>query len=80
MRPHSSFLRKLERDGYVARRIYPTSPPTVEYWLTPMGKSLLKAMSGLVAWANANFEGVIEARKAYDLAAAQGSPPAQQPV
>ena len=73
-------LRQLERDGYVARRIYPTSPPTVEYWLTPRGKSLLKAMSGLVAWANANFEGVIEARKAYDLAAAQGSPPAKQPV
>ncbi len=30
-------LRKLERDGYVNRQVYPTSPPTVEYWLDADG-------------------------------------------
>lgn len=35
-----------ERDGYVARKVYPTSPPTVEYWLTPLCKSLLKPLFG----------------------------------
>jgi DNA-binding HxlR family transcriptional regulator len=54
-------LRNLERDGYVARN-YPTSPPTVEYWLTPLGKSLLKLMGNLVAWANARFAQALESR------------------
>lgn len=59
-------LRNLERDGYVARRVYPTSPPTVEYWLTPLGKSLLKPMFTLIAWANSHFAEVVHARKAFD--------------
>jgi len=45
-------LRSLERDGYVIRTVHPTSPPTVEYRLTKMGESLLKPMTGLVAWAS----------------------------
>jgi DNA-binding HxlR family transcriptional regulator len=59
-------LRNLERDGYVARKVYPTSPPTVEYWLTPLGESLLKPMFGLIAWANSRFEEVVKARETYD--------------
>ena len=59
-------LRRLERDGYIARKVYPTSPPTVEYWLTPLGKSLLKPMFGLIAWANSSFKEVKTAREAYD--------------
>jgi len=62
-------LRKLERDGYVARQVYPTSPPTVEYWLTPMGKSLLEPMGKLVIWANQNFDNVMNSRKKFDEAA-----------
>lgn len=31
-------LRGLERDGYVARRIEPTKPPSVYYSLTPLGR------------------------------------------
>jgi len=59
-------LRKLERDGYVARQVYPTSPPTVEYWLTPMGKSLLEPMGKLVMWANQSFEEVMKSRQRFD--------------
>ena len=59
-------LRKLERDGYVARQAYPTSPPTVEYWLTPLGESLLKPMANLIAWANAHFDQVLGCRQQFD--------------
>ncbi len=61
-------LRKLERDGYVNRQVYPTSPPTVEYWLTPMGESLLEPMGKLVAWANGHFSKVMDSRKRFDTA------------
>ena len=63
-------LRNLERDGYVARKVYPTSPPAVEYWLTPLGESLLKPMAKLVEWANAHFQEVMESRRRLDAASA----------
>jgi DNA-binding HxlR family transcriptional regulator len=59
-------LRRLERDGYVSREVHPTSPPTVEYWLTPMGESLLKPMGKLVQWANVHFREVAENRRRFD--------------
>jgi DNA-binding HxlR family transcriptional regulator len=59
-------LRKLERDGYVSRKVNPTSPPTVEYWLTAMGESLLEPMEILIVWANQHFDKVMEARKRFD--------------
>ncbi len=59
-------LRKLERGGYVGRQVYPTSPPTVEYWLTPMGTSLLEPMGKLVMWANDNFDQVMKSREKFD--------------
>ncbi len=61
-------LRKLERDGYVNRQVYPTSPPTVEYWLTPLGESLLEPMAKLVGWANEHFAKVTDSRKRFDAA------------
>lgn len=59
-------LRNLQRDGFVNRQVYPTSPPTVEYWLTPMGESLLEPMGNLVVWANKHFDKVMDARKRFD--------------
>lgn len=59
-------LRSLERDGYIARKVHPTVPPTVEYWLTPLGESLLKPMGKLVAWANGHFDEVMASRKRFD--------------
>src|SRR5215468_6452304 len=37
-------LRELEADGVVARRVYPTVPPKVEYSLTEYGESLEQAL------------------------------------
>jgi DNA-binding HxlR family transcriptional regulator len=59
-------LRNLERDGYVGRKVYPTSPPTVEYWLTPLGESLLTPMAKLIEWANVHFAEVAERRSIFD--------------
>lgn len=58
-------LRNLERDGYVARKVHPTVPPAVEYWLTPLGESLLRPMAKLIAWANEHFDEVMAARRRH---------------
>jgi DNA-binding HxlR family transcriptional regulator len=59
-------LRSLERDGYVARKIHSPSPIRVEYWLTPLGESLLEPICTLVSWASAHFAEVTESRLTYD--------------
>ena len=43
-------LRELERDGIVARKIYPEVPPKVEYSLTASGKTLKPIIDGLHEW------------------------------
>jgi DNA-binding HxlR family transcriptional regulator len=59
-------LRNLERDGVVTRELFPEVPPRVEYELTPLGRSLLKPMQGLVDWVATNWEKVKEARGRFD--------------
>jgi DNA-binding HxlR family transcriptional regulator len=59
-------LRGLERDGLVARRIYASVPPRVEYSLTSLGRSLSDLVARICSWAEANIEKVQEARAAYD--------------
>lgn len=58
-------LRNLQRDGLVARRVYPTVPPAVEYSLTPLGRSLLGPINVLAQWANENMAEVMKAREAF---------------
>ncbi len=58
-------LRKLERDGYVSRKVYPAVPPKVEYRLRPLGESLAAQLKPLVKWANKNHDDVRKARTAY---------------
>ncbi|WP_322871994.1 winged helix-turn-helix transcriptional regulator [Streptomyces goshikiensis] len=43
-------LRRLERNGMVARRVLPTSPVGVEYSLTPLGASLREPFGRLYDW------------------------------
>jgi DNA-binding HxlR family transcriptional regulator len=59
-------LRILQRDGLVARQVFPTVPPAVSYRLTDMGESLLEPFGALVAWADRNHSAVIESRAAFD--------------
>jgi DNA-binding HxlR family transcriptional regulator len=40
-------LRRLERDGVVYRKVVPSSPPTVEYGLSPLGKRLVPAVEAI---------------------------------
>ena len=63
-------LRDLERDGLIARQVFPTKPPSVEYRLTELGESLLVPLVGLVAWAEASQPRIATARATYDTAEA----------
>ena len=70
-------LRGLERDGLVARTVYPEVPPRVEYVLTPLGVTLRQLIRGLVAWTGDHLAEVDAARAAYD---AKHGPPARMSV
>ncbi len=63
-------LRGLERDGLVNRTVFPTTPPRVEYRLTPLGESLVDPMTALTRWASAHHAAVRDARTRYDAAEA----------
>ncbi len=58
-------LRDLQRDGYVRRQVYPTQPPSVEYSLTPLGRSFLGPLRQLVDWAAAHHETIRAARATF---------------
>lgn len=59
-------LRGLERDGLVARSVQATTPPRVDYALTPIGLTLLEPVRALVAWADQNRVAITDARTAFD--------------
>lgn len=65
----SQTLKKLERDGLISRTVYPTVPVTVEYALTPLGRTLTKTVSALAHWAEHNMTAVLKAQARYDAAA-----------
>lgn len=62
----SQTLKSLERDGLVERQAFPTVPVTVEYSLTPLGRTLTKTFVALQSWAESNFESVLKAQQRYD--------------
>ncbi|WP_433251061.1 winged helix-turn-helix transcriptional regulator [Streptosporangium sp. CA-135522] len=59
-------LRSLERDGLVTRTVTPTSPPRVDYELTPVGQTLSVEVSSLIEWAERHREYVARSRTRYD--------------
>jgi len=62
----TSTLRRLEADGYISRKVYPTAPPKVEYSLTARGQELFTLIHPLIVWAKENREGIFESRKAAE--------------
>ncbi|ACL96532.2 winged helix-turn-helix transcriptional regulator [Caulobacter vibrioides] len=44
----SQRLKELEAKGVLSRTIQPTSPPSVEYALTPLGQGLVPALEAIV--------------------------------
>jgi DNA-binding HxlR family transcriptional regulator len=59
-------LRGLERDGIVTRTIHPTSPPQVEYSLTPFGHSLSEPVLAFGEWVRAHLAEFDAARRRFD--------------
>ena len=56
-------LKQLISDEIVARKSYDEIPPRVEYSLTERGGSLLPHIFGLVEWAEANKEAILDGRR-----------------
>ena len=63
----SQTLKALERDGLVTRTAIATVPVTVEYAITPLGRTLAQALAPLVLWAGEHIGEVLGARARYDL-------------
>ncbi|CCV07682.1 putative transcriptional regulator [Mesorhizobium metallidurans STM 2683] len=59
-------LHDLQRDGYVHREVFPTKPPSVEYSLTDLGRSMFGPLHELIEWAELNHGAVRAARAAFD--------------
>lgn len=59
-------LRDLQRDGYVHREVFPTKPPSVEYSLTDLGRSMFDSLQHLLLWAKTNVGQVQSARRKFD--------------
>ncbi len=63
-------LRELQRDGMVARQVFPTVPPAVEYRLTALGESVIVPFGTLVNWANQYHQQIYASRAEFDADAA----------
>jgi DNA-binding HxlR family transcriptional regulator len=59
-------LKHLHRDGLIDRTVHATSPPSVEYALTDLGRSLRVPLAALVAWSAQHHDAIRAARSAYD--------------
>ena len=55
----SQTLKNLEQSHLVNRKVYPEVPPRVEYSLTETGKSLMPALTALIAWGQEHFSDVV---------------------
>jgi DNA-binding HxlR family transcriptional regulator len=64
----SQTLKSLERDGLVKRKATPTVPVTVEYSITPLGRTLSATVDGLRVWAETHIDKVLQAQQQYDAA------------
>ncbi|WP_037861195.1 winged helix-turn-helix transcriptional regulator [Streptomyces sp. NRRL S-340] len=61
----SQSLRRLERDGFVARKAYEGTKPRVEYSLTSLGRGLLGPLDAACAWTREHWDELIDAHEAH---------------
>ena len=59
-------LRRLERNGLVARHVRQSSPVAVEYEITALGRTLLPPFKALYGWALDSMPRIEQARAAVD--------------
>lgn len=62
----SQTLRQMERDGLVLRHVEATVPVSVTYEITPLGRTLVVALTPMIDWAETRMDQVEAARRAYD--------------
>lgn len=56
-------LKRLERDGYILRTVYPEVPVKVEYQLTDLGKEYVEQAAPLIIWITKQAPGILERRE-----------------
>ncbi|WP_194816838.1 helix-turn-helix domain-containing protein [Nocardia sp. XZ_19_385] len=59
-------LRRLQRDGFVERTVYPVVPAQVEYALTDTGRSLTELLTTIAGWAEQHRDGIMSSRSLWD--------------
>ena len=56
-------LRALEQDGIIRRTVFPTTPVSVEYRITDLGRSFLVPLSAVADWAVDHHAEIVAARQ-----------------
>lgn len=59
-------LRRLERNGLIAREVINSSPVAVEYSITELGRTLQVPFGAVYEWSIRHLEEIERARDAYD--------------
>ena len=59
-------LRRLERSGMISRTVLETAPVSVEYAITPLGRTLAGPFSAIHRWTQAYHGEVEAARRRFD--------------
>lgn len=59
-------LRRLERNGLIARDVLATSPVAVEYSITDLGRTLQVPLGAAFDWAINHLHEIEQAQEAYD--------------
>jgi DNA-binding HxlR family transcriptional regulator len=59
-------VRKLERNGFVTREVFPEIPPHVEYQLSDLGRSVQHPVAALDRWVESHMAAVLKAQQAFD--------------
>jgi len=68
----SQTLRRLEQDGYVSRKAYPTIPPRVDYSITDLGTTMWDSVGGVLK--------VLNPVNIYNHLSGANTDPASQPT
>jgi DNA-binding HxlR family transcriptional regulator len=53
-------LREMESDGLINKKVYPETPPRVEYSLTAKGLELLPALKIIESWSQRHYAATLE--------------------
>jgi DNA-binding HxlR family transcriptional regulator len=59
-------LRRLERSGMISRAVLDTAPVSVEYAITPLGRTLAGPFSAIYRWTCSYHREVEEAKQRFD--------------